>query len=202
MPPRKCCPSPPDQICICASMAQSGLTRRAAAPDARDVRTRARLFMMLPRVCFSTAAERGDGGGTAETPIRFVDGVEPYEPKQPIEVNPSEQIGNLRWLASGWGGGCLGNKYRVVCQGTQVNNGRSELRSKYRGVGKVAVNPHPVHVRVAGPPWPWGGNSISLVDYVDRPQPGHVPGSESPEESDNVPPGSHENRRRCMRIAP
>ena len=67
----------------------------------------------------------------------------------------------------------------------------------------VAVDPHPGHVRLAGPPGSRAGNlAVLRLDDVDCPHPGHVPGSVRTEEGDDVPPCGHESRRGCMPVTP
>ena len=41
-----------------------------------------------------------------------------------------------------------------------------------------------------------------LMHDVDRPEPGHVPHSQRAKEGNDVPPGSHERRRRSVPVAP
>ena len=79
------------------------------------------------------------------------------------------------------------------------HDGRPEYRNELPGrLEVVAVDPHPVHVRTAGPPGSRAGNLAMLrLDDVDRPQPGHVLGSDRAEESDDVPPCGNESRRGC-----
>src|SRR5436309_2507368 len=72
----------------------------------------------------------------------------------------------------------LREKYRVEGERAQVLDGRSEQRSELPGrLKEVAVYSYPGHIGTPGPPGGRRGNTVPLVNDVDRPQPGHVVGA-------------------------
>ena len=132
-------------------------------------------------------------------------GIEPHEPEQPVRVNASEHVSDLRWLVGGSCRACLGDEDRVAGQraygGDRGPEQGSELPVRLE---VVAVYPHPGHIGAARPP-PGRGRDVAarrVVDDVHRPQPGHVPDSQIAEQRDDVPPGGYERRRGCVRVTP
>src|ERR1019366_1119496 len=131
--------------------------------------------------------------------------VEPYEPKQPVVTNASEQIGDLCWLTCGTHCPRPGNEYRVTGQLAHGRDGRAEQGSELPGrLEVVTVDPYPVHVGTARPPLGRSrdATAMGVVDDVDRPQPGDILGSERAECGDEVAPGSHEHRRGRFPVPP
>src|ERR1039458_56566 len=121
-------------------------------------------------VVLGAPTERGSRCGAAEAPILDVNGVAPYEPKQPVVANTSEQIGDLRWLTCGRHCARLGNEYRVAGQLAHGSDGRAEQGSELPGrLEVVAVDPYPLHIGTAGPPLgrSRGATAVRVVDDVD-----------------------------------
>src|SRR5208282_324116 len=115
----------------------------------------------------------------------------------------SEQIRDLSRLACSGPGSCLGDEYWVIGQGAHGYDGRSEQGSeRQRRLGVVAVNPDPGNIRAAGPPVRRRRNASLFFNYVDRPQPGHVPGAYLAEQVYDVPPGGNELLSRGVPIGP
>src|ERR1700730_73261 len=150
-----------------------------------------------------TPGECGDRRRASEAPVIDRVGVEPHKPQQPIGAGTSEKVRDLRWLTCGRRRAGRGDEYWVEGQCAHGLDGGPEQGSERPGrLEVIAVDPHPGHIRTAGPPGGRRGNAGWLTDDVDRPQPGHVVGALLPEYVDDVPPGGHKHRWGCVPVCP
>ena len=132
--------------------------------------------------------------------------VEPHKPEQPVGRDAGEHVGDLGGLARGGRRAGLGDEDRVAGQlrarwrwsaRTTGRTASSASGSSRRSRPRSRTSRRATTGRAAGscPCW-------RVVDDVDRPQPGHVPGAQRAEQGDDVPPGGHERRRRCVLCNP